>query len=523
VRLDARILLRWLSSAGTTLLLSACAVGPDYKRPSAPVPAAYTEQTPGATRPAAPAPTPAPSGEWKPAEPADASARGKWWEAFGDPQLNALEERVSVSNQNIVIAEAQYRNARAVARGAKAEFFPTIAVAPGVTRSHAPITRTSALPGAPAGTATTYQLVGDVSYEVDVWGRIRRTVESKVEAAQASAADLETVRLSMHAELAVDYFLLQGNDSERELLASNVADDEKALQLTVNRHAQGVVSGVDVAQAETQLETTRAQLTELSITRAQLQNALAILVGEPPASFSIATAPAGAAPAEIPLELPSALLERRPDIAAAERSVASANAQIGVAQAAFFPALLLNATGGWEGGSLTRFFSAPNLLWSLGAALAQTIFDGGARIAGKEQAVAAYDATVAAYRQSVLGSFQEVEDNLATLRFLTAESAEQARAVAAARRALALAQSRYQGGITTYLEVVTAEAAALSNQRTAVDLETRRLTASVGLIKALGGGWDASSLPSPRAVLAKHETPPGGGSRTAELAAAPPQ
>jgi len=483
---------RWPLLAGAALVASGCAVGPNYQRPSAPVPETYKEAAPA---------MPAGGGEWKAAQPADVSSRGRWWLVFGDPQLDALEERVSVSNQNIALAAAQFQGARAAARGARAQFFPTIGVAPSVTRSHSPVARTSALPGAPVGTATTYQLQGDVAYEVDLWGKVRRNVESKIASAQATAADLETVRLSMHAELAVDYFLLQGADEQERILQSNVAADEKALQLTIHRHDQGVVSGVDVAQAQTQLETTRAQLTELSITRAELEHALAILVGEPPADFAIAAAPAGVLPVAAPPPLPSELLERRPDVASAERRVAAANADVGVAQAAFFPSLLLNATGGWEGSSLTRWFSAPSLFWSLGVALAQTIFDGGARLAGKEQAIAAYDATVTAYRESVLGALQEVEDNLAALRFLAQEVEEQRRAVAAAERALALAQSRYEGGITTYLEVVTAQAAALSNERTAVDLQTRRLTATVNLIKALGGGWSESDLPAPRTVL----------------------
>jgi len=469
---------------------AACAVGPRYKRPSAPAPPSYKEQ----------APAPSTAGEWKPAEPGDHRARGPWWEVFGDPQLNALEERVSVSNQTIAQAEAQFRGARAVARGARADLLPTVGVTPSVTRSRFSSGR-AGIPNATATIATSYELSGDASYEVDVWGRIRRNLESAVESAQATAADLESVRLSMHAELAADYFLLRGLDSQRQLLESNVEAYEKALQLTVNRHNQGVVSGVDVAQAETQLETTRAQLTELSIARAQFEHAIAVLTGVPPAELAIARAPVAPAPPAVPPELPSALLERRPDIAAAERRVASANAQIGVAVAGFFPRLLLTATGGWQSTSLTKFFSAPNLFWSLGAALAETIFQGGKRIAAREQAVAAYDAAVAGYRQSVLASFQDVEDNLATLRLLAEESDQQSRAVAAAERSLTLARSRYEGGITTYLEVVTAQAIALADERVAVDLQTRRLTSSIGLIRALGGGWSASELPPPGGIL----------------------
>jgi NodT family efflux transporter outer membrane factor (OMF) lipoprotein len=483
------------AAASVLALTSACAVGPNYRRPDAPVPPAYKEPAP------APTPGAAAASEWKPAQPADAANREAWWEVYGDPELNALEEKVSVSNQNLALADAQFRGARAVARGARAEFFPTLSVSPSVARSHS-LSRNSALPGAPAGTATTYQLAGDVSYEFDVWGRIRRNVESRVEAAQASAADLEVARLSLHAELAADYFMLRGADAQARILRTNVDAYEKARQLTVDRHAQGVASGVDVAQAETQLESTRVQLTEIELSRAQLEHAIAILTGQPPAALSIAPTDTVTLPVLVPPDLPSTLLERRPDIAAAERRVASANAGIGVAQAAFFPQFLLNATGGWEGNSVTRWFSAPNLFWSLGVALAQTIFDGGARIAGKEQAIAAWDASVASYRESVLEAFQDVEDQLVALSLLSRESDEQARATDAAERALVLADNRYKGGVTSYLEVVVAQAVALNNERAAVDLKTRQLVANVSLIKALGGGWTETELPKPRAVLA---------------------
>lgn len=471
---------------------AACMVGPDYKRPEAPVPPAYRET----------APPPAPGAEeWKTAQPADTASRGDWWTVFGDRELDALEARVDSANQTLAQAEANYRLASAVARGARSDLFPTLGVAASVSRAQS-VTGRVTTPGTKPLIANTYQLSGGVvGYEVDLWGRIRRNLESNVGAAQASAADLQSVRLSLHAELAVDYLLLRGVDREVSLLASNVDAYAKALDLTIRRHDAGVVSGVDVAQAETQLETTRAQMTELGIQRAELEHAIAVLTGRPPADLAIAAAVLPTTPPEIPAELPSTLLERRPDIASAERQVAAANARIGVAQAGFFPNLILNATGGWSGSSLSKFFSAPNLFWSLGAALAQTIFDGGKRLATKQQAVAGYDAAVAAYRQSVLSSFQEVEDNLASLRILAEESAQQARAVAAAQRTVAMARSRYEGGVTTYLEVVTAQAAELTNERTAVDLDTRRMTASVGLIRALGGGWNASELPSPTEVL----------------------
>ena len=486
---------RALLAAALPLFAAGCAVGPNYRRPELPVPAAYVEQSSEGAR------------AWTPATPSDATERGHWWEAFGDKDLDALEAQVAVSNQTVAQAEARFRAARAVARGARGDLFPTISGGGSVTRSKASLGRSSALPGAPAGLATTYIVSGDFSYEVDLWGRIRRNLESNVEAARATAADLASILLSSQAELAADYFTLRGTDAQLDLLARNIDAYDKALRLTLDRHAQGVVSGVDVAQAQTQLETTRAQATELTLSRALLEHAIAVLVGHPPGEVKVAPTPSRVGPPALPPGLPSELLERRPDVAAAERRVASANASIGVAQAGFFPSLLLNATGGWESGSVSRFLSAPNLFWSLGAAVAQTLFEGGKRIAAKEQAIAQYDAAVGAYREGVLTALQEVEDSLATLHLLAVEGDEQSRAVEAAERAAELAQNRYQGGITTYLEVVTAQAVALANERTAVDLATRRMTASVTLVKALGGGWRTEDLPTNSAILAKVARP----------------
>jgi NodT family efflux transporter outer membrane factor (OMF) lipoprotein len=479
------------AAAAAALLAAGCAVGPDYRRPEAPVPAVFKEQALPESKAAEP-------DRWKPAEPKDDAARGKWWEIFGDPALNALEEQVSVSNQSIAQAEATFRGARAAVRGARADFYPTVTTSPSATRSEGPAGRTAAaLATSPASgpPVTVYQLPVDLSYELDVFGRIRRNVESNVANAQASAADLESVRLTMHAELAIDYFLLRGADAQIQLLDSTAGGYQKALQLTVNRHDQGVVSGVDVAQAETQLYTTQVQSIDVRLMRAQLEHAIAILTGKPPGDFEIPPAPVQYSPPSIPVGLPSELLERRPEIAAAERRVASANAQIGVATAAFFPRLLLAATGGYESTRLSDWFSLPARFWSIGPSLLATLFDGGRRRSVREQAVAAHEGAVAAYRFSVLSAFQEVEDNVAAVRILTAEAALQTNAVASAERALALAQNRYQGGITTYLEVVTAQNAALANERLAVDVLTRRMTASVNLVKALGGGWLASDLP----------------------------
>jgi NodT family efflux transporter outer membrane factor (OMF) lipoprotein len=468
------------------LLPAACAVGPAYKRPLAPVPPAFKEAPPG-QRPE----------DWKTAEPRDALSRGQWWEAFGDPELNALEEQVDTANQDLVRAEAVYRAARAVARGARADLFPTVTGGASVTWSRRPAANGSAV------TTTQYQVPFDLSWEADVFGRIRRNAQANVAAAQASAADREAVRLSLHAELADDWLALHGLDAQKELLDTVAAGYATALKLTRNRHDQGVVSGVDVAQAETQLETTRVEATDLEVARSRLEHAIAILVGRPPAEVTIAPAPLRQTPPPIPVALPSALLERRPDVAAAERRVASANAQVGVATAAFFPRLLLDASGGWQSGALSSLFSLPSRFWSIGPSVVETLFSGGKRRAGAEQARASYDAAVAEYRQSVLAAVQEVEDDLAATRILAEEAGQEAAAVAASERLVSLARTRYQGGITTYLEVVIAESSALANQRAAVDLLTRRMTASVDLVKALGGGWDASALPSSGEVLSR--------------------
>ena len=470
------------------LLPGACAVGPTYRRPAAPVPPAFKEAPPPGQR----------TEDWKPAEPRDTAGRGKWWEVFGDPELNALEEQVDAANQDLARADAVFRAARAVARGARADLFPVVTGSASVTRSRRPSAN-----GAGSVTSTVYEVPFDLSWEADVFGRIRRNVQANVAAAQASAADRESVRLSLHAELATDWLLLHGIDGQRQLLDDVVAGYSTALQLTRNRHDQGVVSGVDVAQAETQLETTRVQATDLEVDRTRLEHAIAILIGRPPAEVSIPRAPLRLTPPPLPLLLPSELIERRPDVAAAERRVASANAQVGVATAAFFPRLLLDVTAGWESGKLSGLFSLPNRIWSIGPSLVETIFAGGKRRAGVEQARASHDAAVADYRQSVLAALQEVEDDLAATRVLEEEARQEEVAVAASDRLLTLARTRYDGGITTYLEVVVAEATALTNRRAAVDLLTRRMTASVDLVKALGGGWDASTLPSAGEVLSR--------------------
>ena len=466
------------------LMLTACSIGPKYQRPTAPVPAAFKE------------PPPANFKElegWKVAQPSDDISRGQWWTIFQDPQLNALEEQVDVSNQTLAVAEAQLRGARAAIGVARAPLFPTVTGTATVTGARQSLNRPGATNPSNA-TRSDYQLPVDVSYEFDVWGRIRRNVEANIATAQASAADLETARLSIHAELAVDYFTLHGLDAQKQLLDLTISALEKALELTTNRYNQGVASQIEVLQARTQLETVRAQALDVGVERAQFEHAIAILLGKPPAEFSIPPEPIGIQPPAIPVGLPSELLERRPDIAGAERRVAAANEQIGIAQAAFYPTVTLKSTLGLESSSLTNLFSWPSALWSLGSSLVETLFDAGRRQALTEQAQASYDATVATYRQTVLIAFQGVEDNLAALRILEAEAEQQEKAVQTAEAALKLAINRYKGGITTYLEVITAQSAALTAERTALDLSTRRMNASVQLIKALGGGWGAASM-----------------------------
>jgi NodT family efflux transporter outer membrane factor (OMF) lipoprotein len=466
------------------IALSGCTAGPDYVRPESAVPDAWRET----------------AGQWKPAEPNDGAPRGKWWTLFADPGLDALEEQLDGSNLTIAQAEAQWRGAKAAARGARGGLYPSVTTSPSATRAQGGQGRISGSDAA-SPTVNSYQLPVDATWEIDLFGKIRRTVESSEASADAFGAQLEAVRLSMQAQLAADWFLLRGVDAQRQLLSTTVASYEKALELTTNRYRQGVVSGVDVAQAKTQVESTRAQAVELELSRTQLEHAIAVLVGKPPAVFSIEARPLEVSPPDVPSSLPSELLEMRPDIAAAERRVAAANAQIGVAKAAYYPSLVLSAAGGYQASSLASFFSLPNRFWSLGPALVGTLFDGGRRKAVSDQAVASYDASVAAYRATVLGAFQEVEDNLAALRLLSIEAGHQAEAVTAAERALSIARNRYQVGVTIYLEVVTAQVIALANERAAVDLATRRMTASVNLVRALGGGWKGplSAAPAPAA------------------------
>jgi NodT family efflux transporter outer membrane factor (OMF) lipoprotein len=430
---------------------------------------------------------------WRTATPSDALPRGDWWTAFGDAELDALMKRVDVSNFNIRAAEARVRQARALSDQARAGFFPSVGAGASATRSKSP-----SLPNQPTLTnsaVSTYSASVNASWELDLWGKVRRAAEAGDASWQASAADLETARLSARASLAQSYFTLRITDGYRQILQDTVAAYERSLELTRNRYSAGVVARVDVVQAEVQWKSAQAQLIDLGVDRAQLEHAIALLVGEAPANFSIEARPLALAMPEVPLALPSALLERRPDIAAAERGVAAANARIGVAKAAYFPALTLSGAGGYRASHLDDLFLAPSRFWSLGAALAQPLFDGGARGAASDQAVAAYDEEVALYRQTVLTGFQEVEDNLAALRILAEEARVQQEVVEGARKSVELTTNQYRAGVVSYLNVILAQATLLSNERTAATILGRRLGASVNLVKAAGGGWSAEALP----------------------------
>jgi NodT family efflux transporter outer membrane factor (OMF) lipoprotein len=431
--------------------------------------------------------------DWKPGEPADAAQRGPWWEVFGDEQLNQLEAQISVSNQTLRQAQARFTQARASVSGARSALYPQITASPSVSWAK-PSGNRAVSPF--HDTYTDLLLPANVIYEADVWGRIRNSVEANRTAAQATAADLELVNLSLHAELAGDYFLLRGFDRERELLDSAVAAYERALELTRNRFRGGLASQADVALAETQLETTRAQAVDVGVARAAVEHAIAVLVGVPASGFALAPVTVDHTPPLVPVGLPSELLERRPDISAAERRVASANAQVGVTTAAFYPIFALTGSGGFESASLANWIGGLSTFWSAGPSALITIFDGGRRHAATAEARATYEEATAAYQESVLEAFREVEDQLAALRILSEEAAIQRRAVDASERSLQQATLRYRGGLASYLEVTVAQSVALQNERAAVGLLTRRMTASVLLIKGLGGGWNVSTLPA---------------------------
>ena len=477
VRKEKEVIYRRVCLLGIgMLLLGGCTVGPNYVRPKAEAPADYKE-------------TPQ---NFKEAQPSDAISKGKWWQIYEDPQLNDLEEQVSVSNQTLKAEQAQFAAARAAVRIARSQSYPT--ATGGLSASHQ-----SESYNRPLGSNNLYyqdyQLPVDVSYEPDLWGRVRRLVEANRSEAQATAADLANVQLSLQAELAVDYFELRGLDAQEKLLTSTVESYQKALELTQTRYQGGVATAVDVAQAQTQLETTRAESIDVAVNRAAYEHAIAVLVGKPASTFALPPLSLQTPPPPVPPGVPSDLLERRPDVAAAERRVQESNAQIGVAKSAYYPNVTLLAGGGFESGALGTFLQGASGFWTLAGQASELIFDGGQRRGVNEQARAFYDKSVDNYRQTVLTAFQEVEDNLAALRVLQEEASTEDAAVMAAQRSLDLSTTRYRGGVTNYLEVTTAQSAALTDEVTALNILIRRMNASVLLIKAIGGGWDASQIP----------------------------
>jgi NodT family efflux transporter outer membrane factor (OMF) lipoprotein len=453
-------------------------IGPKYQVPPAPAAPAFKELTG--------------NDEWKMATPSDTLLKGKWWEMFGDPQLNQLEELVDVNNQNVKQAEAEFRAARSLVDLQHAQYYPVIGSAPSITQSDAGNLAGRGL----GGNASTFALPITASWEPDLWGRVRLAVENAADNAQVSAALLENARLSAQALLATDYFLLSASDMQAVVLQNTIDAYAKNLQLTVNRFNGGVASRSDVALAQTQLSGARAQFTDLRVARAQEEHAIAMLTGRPPSELEIPTGKIAGPPPPIPLAVPSQLLERRPDIASSERQVAAANANVGIAQTAFYPTLTLSASAGLEATSLQNLFKWGARAWSAGPTVSQTLFDFGRRTATVQNVEATYDSTVAAYRQTVLSAFQEVEDDLAALRYLAEEQAQEAETVAAAQQSLELELDRYKAGTDSYLNVITTQTILLTDQETAVSILQRRMSAAVDLVKALGGGWDQADLPS---------------------------
>jgi NodT family efflux transporter outer membrane factor (OMF) lipoprotein len=475
-------------AGATALLLAGCMVGPKYERPAAITSPSFKE---------APSVQTASDG-WKPGHPSDQKLKGDWWSMFQDPQLDALEAQVDTANQTLKAAAANFRSARAAIGYARSNEAPTIGTGTSIASVRESANQPYFLTNLANNGSGDFTVPFDLNYEIDLWGRIRRGVTSAREQAQASAAEMETVRLSLHAELATDYFGLRSADGQEKLLDDTIKAYTSALQLTRDRFDAGLALRSDVTQAETQLEQARVQRSDMEVQRTQFEHAIAVLVGKPPAAISIPRSPINLqmpqAP-EIPGMLPSDLLERRPDIAADERRMAAANEQIGIAQAAYYPTLSLNGIMGMEGTSALNWFTWPSRFWAVGPSISQTLFDGGRRRATSQRTRADYDATVATYRQTALLAFQQVEDNLAALRILETERKQQNRATAASLESLDTFQARYEGGLELYLQVVASQTTALANQRNDIDLERRQLDASVLLIKALGGGWDVQQLP----------------------------
>jgi NodT family efflux transporter outer membrane factor (OMF) lipoprotein len=482
-------------------LVTGC-VGPPYVKPEVSTPSAFKEDSPAAY-------AGADAGAWQPAQPQDAELKGKWWEAFGEPELNALEEQLDINNQNIAQFFQNFMAARAQVGIARASYFPTVTAGPSANRTHSSgalgsgvgtTSGSGSVVGTSGSTYNLFQMPFDVSWQPDLFGRIRNTVREARYAAQVSAADLENERLTEQASLAEFYFQLRGQDALQDLYNKTIEAQQKSLDLTRVLLETGIDSPEDVAQAEVTLANTEATAVGVATNRAIYEHAIATLIGRPASDFSMPVKSLSTPVPSVPADIPSKLLQRRPDIAAAERTMAQANALIGVETAAYYPTLSLTAAGGWEAGAVKNLFTVPARFWSLGASASETIFDGGLRKATLHQYTAQFNADVAAYRETVLTAFQQVEDNIATVRVLSQQIEREKTAVSAAQRFLDLATSRYQTGIDPYLNVITAETTLLSDEQTEVTLRVNEMTAAVKLIQALGGGWDTAQLPSAAAV-----------------------
>jgi len=498
----------WLCAAALSLTLSGCVVGPKYHAPATQAPAAVYKESPTQFKE---------TEGWTVAQPADAQLRGKWWEIFDDPELNALEEQLNINNQNIKQYFENFMEARAIVREARSQYFPTISVVPSAThtRASAPATGTNNnTKTSGTGTASTtttrsqvstslYSLPAEASWEPDLWGKVRNTVREQQYAAQVSAADLENERLTEQASLAEYFFEIRGQDRLQQIYNDTVEADQKALELTRVLYETGIDDQISVVEAETTLHSVEAGATNVGIARAQYEHAIAVLIGKSPSTFSILVKPMTVAPPPIPIGVPSQLLERRPDVAAAERTMAGANAAIGIAYAAYYPNLTLTAEGGFDSSSFANWLSWPSRFWSVGASLSETIFDAGLRRATVQQYVATYNADLASYRQTVLTAFQQVEDGLAEVRILSKQIQQQQQAVNSSETYLKLEQARYENGIDPYVDVLIAQTTLLSNQQTLNSLQVEQMAYAVALVEALGGGWDRSQLPSPQQVTQK--------------------
>jgi NodT family efflux transporter outer membrane factor (OMF) lipoprotein len=484
--------------AALLLFVSGCVVGPKYHPPAPQAPAPDYKESPTQFKE---------NEGWTVAQPADAKLRGKWWEIFNDPELNALEEQLDINNQNIKQFFENFMEARAVVREARAQYFPTLATAPSFTRSRTSgnlnTTPVSGKGAQPQLQSTIYALPLEASWEPDLWGKVRNTVRQAQYAAQVSAADLENERLTEQASLAEFFFQIRGQDELQKILDDTVAADKKAYDLTRSLYEAGVTDQISVVEAETTLQSAQASATNVGVARAQFEHAIAVLIGKAASNFSVPVKPMTIAPPPIPIGLPSELLERRPDVAASERTMAEANAAIGIAYAAYYPNLTLSAEGGFESSSFTHWLSWPSRFWSVGASFSETLFDAGLRRAAVQQFVATYNADLAGYRQTVLTAFQQVEDALAEVRILSKEIQQEEEAVASAQTFLKLEQARYETGVDPYIDVLTAQTTVLADQQTLNSLQVQQMISAVALVEAVGGGWDRSQLPNSHQVTEK--------------------